>query len=144
MPWPMSHEPHGHTTGSQIPECQRVTSVTSSSSKGPHEPHLPGQRLFWAKAKLKVVWGRKWLGGPCPAGLGMRASSRPWRGDPHPKEQLHRHREALRGHPRWGHGAEDADAQRRFPGEPGASEEDAMRLEQPPQSGPCRSFGDFR
>ena len=45
MPWPMSHEPHGHTTGSQAPECQHVTSVTSSSSKGPQEPRLPGQRL---------------------------------------------------------------------------------------------------
>lgn len=102
-----------------------------------------------AKAKLKVVWSRKWLGGPCPAGLGKRASSRPWRGDPrgattpHPKEQLHGHREALRGHPSGGHSAEDADAQRRFPREPGVSEEDAMGLEQPPQSGLSRSFGDF-
>nr|CAI9693661.1 unnamed protein product [Rangifer tarandus platyrhynchus] len=73
----------------------------------------------------------------------------PWRGDPrgaatpHPKEQLHGHREALRGHLHGGHGAEDADEQRRFPREPGVSEEDAMGLERPPQSGLSRSFGDF-
>ena len=82
MPWPMSHEPHGHTTQSQITEWQLVTSVTNSRSKAPHEPHLLVRGSPVAKAKLKVVWGRKWLGGPCPAGLGKRVSFRPWRGDP--------------------------------------------------------------
>lgn len=77
---------------------------------------------------------------PCrPGEASVLQSLERW---PPPKEQLHRHREALRGHPRWGHGAEDADAQRRFPGEPGASEEDVMG--RPPQSEPGRSFGDFR
>lgn len=158
-PHPLGEEAPGrrpcHTSHADTRRGHRSQNASVShlrlvqAAKGPmsHTCLVRGSSV--AKAKLKVVWGRKCLGGLCPAGLGKRASSRPWRGDPqgvvipHPKEQLHRHREALRGHPHWGHGAEDTDTQRHFPGEPGASKEDEMGLERPPQSGPGRSFEGF-
>lgn len=113
-PCHMSHTDTRRGHRSQNASVSRLRLVQAAKGPMSHTCLVRGSSV--AKAKLKVVWGRKWLGGLCPAGLGKQASSRPWRADPqgivtpHLKQQLHRHGEALRGHPHWGHGAEDTDA----------------------------------